>query len=154
MMDYRVVDYQDNPFLYLMVNQENYIDESGKPMTCREVLNAIMKSFGLRMSFRGDTIYIIDPICLHNTSLGQAFNSGWGETISTFPGGVLDISLGQISWYQTGISLDIIPPINQLDIKYDPYTLTEVHYNFNEENNWKSNGSWSVRTVLIHIILH
>lgn len=143
MMDYRVVDYQDNPFLYLMVNQENYIDESGKPMTCREVLNAIMKSFGLRMSFRGETIYLIDPICLHNTSLGQTFNSGWGETISTFPGGVLDISLGQISWYQTGISLDIIPPINQLEIKYDPYTLTEVHYNFNEEDNWKSNGSWS-----------
>lgn len=143
MMDYRVVDYADNPLLYLSVNQENYIDESGKPMTCREVLNKIMESFGLRMSFRGDTIYIIDPICLHNTSLGQSFNSEWGETISTFPGGFLDISLGQISWYQTGISLDIIPPINQLEIKYDPYTLTSVTYNFADSKNWSSEGSWS-----------
>lgn len=143
MMDYRVVDYSDNILLYLKVNQENYIDESGTPMTCRGVLNEIMKSFGLRMTFRGDAIYIIDPICLHNTSLGQAFNSGWGESISTFPGGYLDISTGDISWYQTGISLDIIPPINQLEIKYDPYTLTEVNYHFNESNNWDSAGSWS-----------
>ena len=90
MMDYRVVDYQDNPLLYLMVNQENYIDENGKPMTCREVLDTIMKSFGLRMSFRGETTFtLIDPICLHNTSRGQEFNSGWGEVFPTFPGGFL-----------------------------------------------------------------
>lgn len=143
MMDYRVVDYSDNVFLYLKVNQENYIDESGTPMTCREVLDTIMKSFGLRMSFRGKTIYIIDPICLHNTSRGQEFNSGWGESVSTFPGGFLDISAKDIDWFQTGISLDIIPPINQLEIKYDPYTLTEVHYNFSDSANWVSDGSWA-----------
>jgi hypothetical protein len=143
LMDYRVVDYSDNPFLYLGVNQENYIDESGKVMTCREVLDSIMRSFGVRMSFRGSYIYIIDPLIMHDLTKGQLFAMNWGESIQTFPGGYLDISLGQISWYQTGISMDIIPPINQLEIKYDPYTLTSVEYNFADSNNWSNSGSWS-----------
>lgn len=142
LMDYRVKNYVDNIFLYLKVNQNNYINESGKAMSCREVLDSILKSFGLKMSFRGDVIYIIDPICLHNTSLGQLFNTGWGETISTFPGGVLDISLGQISWYKTGISLDINQPINQLEINYNPYTLTSLTYDFSNKDNWVNEGMW------------
>jgi hypothetical protein len=143
LMDYRVNDYADNPFLYLGVNQENYIDESGKVMTCREVLDSIMKSFGLRMSFRGEYVYIIDPIIMHDVNKGQFFSMNWGESVQTFPGGTLDISLGQISWYQTGIYTDIIPPINQLEIKYDPYTLTGFEYDFSKSDNWKTNGTWT-----------
>jgi hypothetical protein len=63
--------------------------------------------------------------------------------VQNFPGGTLDISLGQVSWYQTGISTDIISPINKLELKYDPYTQTEQEYYFSEEDNWNSPGSWS-----------
>jgi len=143
LMDFRVVNYADNPLLYLSVNQENYIDESGKTMTCRQVIDSIINSLGLRMFFRGDTIYLIDPICLHDTSLGQAFNTGWGESIETFPGGFLDISNKDIVWYQTGIATDIIPPINELNIKYDPYSITDLQYDFSESENIDNEGSWS-----------
>lgn len=143
LMDYRVVDYADNPLLYLTVNQENYIDENGKPMTCRKVVDTIIQSLSLRMFFRGDTIYLIDPICMHDTSLGQAFNVGWGETIETFPGGFLDISNKEIAWYQTGITTDIISPINELTIKYDPYTTTDLQYDFSKSENIDNEGTWS-----------
>ena len=149
LMDFRVTDYAVNVLLYLKVNQENYIDESGVPMTCREVLNSIMKSFGLRMSFRGDVIYIIDPIILHTKEKGQQLNAGWGDSITTFPGGYLDISTRQISWYQTGVSLDIIPPINQLDVKYDPYTFTGATLNLEDSANWYNVGSFTGPSGLV-----
>jgi hypothetical protein len=143
LMDYRVSDYVNDILLYIEVNQNNYIDENGIPMSCREVLNSIMNAFGLRMSFRGSTIYIIDPIILHNTAKGQYFNSGWGATTTAFPGGYLDISLNQIKWYQTGVTLDIIPPINQLEINYDPYTYTGTTYDLSNSNSWSNTGSWT-----------
>lgn len=143
-MDYRVDDYQQSIFLSMEINQNNFIDESGKVMTCRKVLDSILKSLGLRMSFRRSYFHVVDPINLHDVSKGQIIsNAGWDANAYDYPGGYLDISTNQIRWYQTGIYTDIIPPINQLDIKYDPYTLSDVDYSFSDSNNWSNAGSWS-----------
>lgn len=139
--DLRVDDYRDNIFL-LSVNQENYIDESEETLSCRQVLSEIMKSFGLVMSFIGETIYIIDPINLHNTSLGQQFNTtNWRETTGTFPGGILDISASDISWFQSGIGLDMEPAKTKISTKYDPYTFTSKLYELDKSYNIQSESS-------------
>lgn len=142
-IDYRVDDYQQSIFLNMEVNQNNYIDESGKVMTCREVLNTIMQSFGLRMSFRGLYFHVVDPINLHDVTKGQIISNAWDANAHNYPGGYLDISTNQIKWYRTGISRDKILPFNQLEIKYDPYTLTDLTYNLSDSNNWKNPGTFS-----------
>jgi hypothetical protein len=142
-MDYRVDDYEQSIFFNLGVNQTNYIDENGKAMSCREVLNTIMTSLGLRVAFRGSAFHVIDPINLHDVTKGQIISTGWDANAQNYPGGFLDISLNQIKWYSTGISKDQTQPYNQIEINYDPYTLTNVSYDLSNVANWSNAGSWS-----------
>jgi hypothetical protein len=131
-------------FNSLAVKQENFIDESGVPMSCREVIENIMKSLGVNMLFRGGTIYMVDPLMLQNRELGQQYDANWaGAGYTDFPGSTLEISTGQITWKKTGVSLDVNPPINQLDIKYDPYNLTTTIFNLSDSNIWNNVGTWS-----------
>jgi len=136
--DLKIADYTYNPFLYLTVNNENYYDEQGNPMSCREVLNSIWGAMGLVMSFRGSVIYIIDPINLHTASKGKTFATspayGAYETAKSL-GGYLDISDDDINWYETGQMLDVTQEFNQIDIKYDPFNFTQYMYEFQKEDN-------------------
>lgn len=128
----------------LLIKQENFIDESNIPMSCRDVLTYIMESFGLKMYFIGPIIYIIDPINMHNTAIGQQYNDQWtGSGFTTWPGGFLDISLNEINWFKTGTSLDVLTPINKLDIKYNPYNFSSTTFSFSNIDNWFNSGSWS-----------
>jgi hypothetical protein len=142
-MDYRVDDYEQSIFFNLGVNQSNYIDENGKVMTCREVLDTIMNSLGLRMSFRGSAFHVIDPINLHDVTKGQILSSNWDANLQNYPGGYLDISLNQIKWYSTGITKDQTQPYNQIEIKYDPYSLTDLSYDLADLSNWSNAGSFT-----------
>ena len=127
-----------NPFIYLTVNQENFLDEKGIAMSCREVLNTIFNPLGIVITFGGKNIYFIDPINLNDASTGHVYNMN-GTFYSDYGlqgvGSYLDLSLGEISYYKTGQFLDIIQPFNQVKITYDPYTITEAGYDFNEEGN-------------------
>ena len=44
----------------VFVKMENYIDEDGMPMTCREVLDTILKPYGAIIQRQGTEIYIYD----------------------------------------------------------------------------------------------
>lgn len=131
--DLKIADYTTNEFLALTVNNENYLDESGVAMSCRKVLNAIFQFYGT-MTFRGDIIYIKDPICLHVPANGKTFGTspvyGYAETQQNL-GGYVDVSGTTLNWYQTGQSLDVVQPFNQLEIKYNPFNFTEGSYDFN-----------------------
>lgn len=130
---------KSNIFQYLTVNNENYYDEEGKAMSCREVLNSIFGGLGLVVSFKGNTIYIIDPINLHDEGLGKIYtltdDSVFSDNETQLDlGGFLDISgsANIIDWHETGQVLDIVRQFNQLEIKYDPYNFVENGYNFDE----------------------
>jgi|GEM_PF-4278836 len=147
LINYSVDAFRDNIFISLSAKQENYINEKDEPMTCRQVLTEIMKSFGLLMFFRGDTIHILDPLNLHDCTNGQQFNTtNWGETVEAYPGGFLDISLNQITWYEKNIQTDINPPFYKFDIEYRPYTFTEQTYDFNDTDNIAYTGTWVGKT--------
>lgn len=131
-----------NLFQGLIVNNENYYSESGKEgsMSCREVLNTIFQPLGLQMSFRGSTIYFIDPLNLSNSSNGKSYDlSGNTEASAPF-GGILDITTGTttngIKWLQTGTQSGIAQPYNQISINYDPYTWCEDGYDFGAKGNF------------------
>jgi hypothetical protein len=120
------------------VNNANYYDEKDEPMSCREVLDSICEGLGMVLSLKGTTIYMVDPINLGST--GKMYNTHptWGTphvpgTIAM--GGPLDISNGDINWYETGQQIDLITPFDYINIKYDPYTFCEVGYDFNDTEN-------------------
>jgi len=134
-----------NIFLYLSLPQENFIDEQGIAMTCREVLENIISGLGDALSIRffGSNIYIYNPICLNDTTKGKSYNASTfgSETTSAF-GGYLDITNNDIKWYKTDSILDSVPIKGNVSIKYNPYTFTDYTYDFNNSLNWTTVGTW------------
>lgn len=130
-----------NPFLYLTIDNENFIDEKGVAMSCREVLDSIIGGLGLSMRFKGPDIYIIDPINLHDESKGKSYSRAtFGNEAQSNVGGYLDISAGDINWHKTGMTLDIVPAMNEISIEYDPYNFDNITYDFSDEANWYTDG--------------
>jgi hypothetical protein len=131
-----------NLFLNLIVNNENYYSEQGKDgsMSCRDVLNTIFEPLGLQMSFRGSTIYFVDPLNLSSSSNGKSYDLTGGTEASAPFGGILDITTGTtttgIKWLQTGTQSGIAQPYNQISITYDPYTWCEDGYDFSAAGNF------------------
>jgi hypothetical protein len=141
----------NNLFTALSINNENYYDESGVAMSCREVLESIFGGVGgLVIFLKGSSIYIIDPICLHTSSTrARSYDThptyGANEYVgqNSYFGGYLDISNKDIRWFETGSIKDIVQPFNSINIKYDPYNLTDVIYGFSKANAEGSDTSYS-----------
>jgi hypothetical protein len=141
--DIQITDVVTNPFLYLDLFNENFVDESENPMTCRQVLESVIGGLGLSMYFEGYNIYVVDPINLHDTSKGKSYNSHtWGSETSVAVGGYLDISHREIRWGVVGTILDEIPALNEVIVKYNPYNLTELTYAFSDSANWDVEGTF------------
>ena len=128
-------DNSTNIFTNISVMCENFYDEQGKSMSLREVLTSILEPLGLVMLFRSDTIYFIDPISLNDGTAKQYTMSYGSETSITF-GGKLDITDGDLTYYETGQQIDIIKPWNSVEINYDPYTWLSDGYNFSQVGNF------------------
>lgn len=141
--DIQVTDTNTNLFTDLELFNENFLDEGDEPKTCRWVLDSIIGGLGLVMFFRGDTIFVIDPINLHDTSKGKSYNPHtWGSEAAYAVGGYLDISNQDINWGKTGSMLDIVPAYSEVFVKYDPYNFTELTYQFSDEANWTADGTF------------
>jgi len=143
--DLRIADFTTNFFYYLKIPQENFIDENGIVWSCRKVLDSLVGSMGMVMKFRGDKIYIIDPINLHTPSKGKSYQLlpvvGYGET-ATNVGGYIDLSGTTLDWYQTGQKLDMYPAKNTIKVNYDPYNYQRYQYDFSNSKNWTAIGSF------------
>ena len=147
--DYRIVDYVRNIFLYLRMAQENFVNESGVPMSCRKVLESIAGGLGLVIKFRGSKIYMYDPINFNDVSVGQEYGTspvvGYSSSSASF-GGILDLSASTFNWFETGAKLDIVPALNEVQVKYNPYNFSDYKYDFNNQDNLVSEGTWTNST--------
>jgi hypothetical protein len=56
-----------DPLNYLMVDTNNFYDEDGEAMTMREVLEAVLQPFGLRIIQKAGQLYLHDLNALYNT---------------------------------------------------------------------------------------
>lgn len=123
-----------NLFIGLTVNNENYYNEKGVPMSCREVLNTIFQALGLVMSFKADKIYVFDPIALLTPTIAKSYTmySGYSFTETGTTLGGYKLIGSDLPWYETGQVLDIVQPFNQIEVKYDPQTITELSQSFDE----------------------
>ncbi|MGQ1889127.1 hypothetical protein ACT29H_01665 [Thermophagus sp. OGC60D27] len=64
---------------HLIVNQDNYIDEDGIVMSCRDVLESILTPLGLTLFIEGEDVWIVDTeylkngtITVHTKTLGSS----------------------------------------------------------------------------------
>jgi hypothetical protein len=122
----------------IYVDERNYIDESGKYKSCREVLDAIIQPFGLNMYFRNNCVYLIDPLNLH-TVQGKIYNlNDYSYSTTTSIGGNVDLSGTTLDYGQTGQQLDIMPQKKSASIVYSPYYKPNINYDFNSTDNWNS----------------
>lgn len=136
-----------NPFLYLKIPNENFIDESNVAMSCRQVLEGLIGGLGLVMYFEADNIYIIDPINLHDKEKGKSYDvATYNNEVHVDVGGYLDISHNEITWGKTGMSLDVVPALNEAVVKYDPYNFNEYSYDFSDSANWSTVGTFADQT--------
>jgi hypothetical protein len=125
----------------LSINNANYYDENNTAMTCREVLNSIFNPLALVVIFRGKYIYLIDPYYLSSPSNGKCYNMDGSNEISYAIGGYLDISNDDVTYYETGQSLDVVNFFNKINVKYDPYNYTDISYDFDAEGNATPSGT-------------
>ena len=135
---------ENNLFLYLGTWGENYVDEQGESMSCRDVLNGIMRGLGLVMFFSGDKVYIIDPISMTNVNNSRRYDRVGFNNESTVEGvGIeLDVSNQDITWGETGQLLDRIPSVSQIILNYNPYNCNNIMYDFSDEKNMTAKGTW------------
>jgi hypothetical protein len=127
-----------NIFKYLNVCNLNYYDENNQAMNCKTVLKSIFQPLGLVCSFRANRIYFIDPLNLHDATLGKTYNMN-GEAEAQFSiGGYQDLSGNTISYFQTGQNIDVVKPFNAVDVTYNPYTFISSSYDMNDVNNHTS----------------
>lgn len=133
-----------NPFLDLTVNNQNYYDENGTAMSCRKVINSIFQPLGLVMTFRGNNIFLIDPLNLSNPANGVIYDIPNYVATDSSIGGYLDISNKEISFYSTTEnSLDVVQP-NKISVEYDPYNTAVAKYDFSDPNNYYVNpNTWT-----------
>jgi hypothetical protein len=141
--DLSINGYDVNLFNKLKINAENYTDESLISETCRDTLNDIFKALALTIYFQGATIFIVDPINLNTPSLGRSYTLPDFTESSVAVGGIVDFSGGTISYFETGQSLDIVPQIDELQIKTEPYNYANFNADFADIKNMSCQGTFS-----------
>lgn len=138
--DFRVYVYE-NMFQAAKAINANFYDENAQPMSCREVLDTILRPFSLTLKVRGQSLYFIDPISLAHSNRGDVHSvtTPFASIPSTEFGGVLEIN--KPDW-RNDLHLDIVPKQTKIDINYDPYAFSSETFDFNNSGNWSNAGTW------------
>jgi len=115
---------------------ENYYDEDGIAMSCREVLETILQAFSAYIQIINGNVYITDVNNLAaNTS--ATFYKYNGSTFADDGTSSLSFNLGDVSTIKFASSeqtLNILSPINKQKITFSPYIDdTLIEYDANKD---------------------
>ncbi len=82
----------------LYIQSSNFYDEDGEPMSCREVVESILKPFGLMMVQRDASVYIYDLNTVKSGGVMKCYNF---DTLSYIGDTAVNVLLGYISEIDT-----------------------------------------------------
>ena len=105
----------------LYIQSSNFYDEDKEPMSCREVIESILKPFGLMMIQRDASVYIYD---LNTVKSGGAMKCYKFDTLSYIGDTAVDVQLGdigEIGTMSTEASLGFEEMINNITITSSLY---------------------------------
>lgn len=108
------------------VSCANYYDEDGEPMSCREVLEAILAPYGAFITVIGTEVLITD---LHTLGTDAGFTWKVYDNTLTYDTTESSETIGDIEtigYYEGGAKLDMAAGRNTQTIKYSPYAPDEL----------------------------
>ena len=102
-----------------LINMDNFYDEEGSEMTCREVLSAILLPFGARLFAFDNNIYILD---LHNLANSSIYVKSYSYTDLTYQGvESIDPVLKTIDQRLEDHSVEMVPGKRKVTINFNKY---------------------------------
>jgi len=109
-------------------NNENFYDEDGNPMNCREVLETILAPFSAYIQIINANIYITDVNTMAQAN-NQTFRRYNGTTFAYETNVTLNLALGDVStidFASNSQTLNILAPINKQKVIYSPYIVNTL----------------------------
>jgi len=103
-------------------NCENYYDEDGKPMSCREVLKTILTPFSAYIQIVNSNVFITDINFIANGS--TTFLKYNGSTFAYISNSTISTTLGDLStikFANNSQTFNIIAPVNKQKVIFSPY---------------------------------
>ncbi len=139
------MDRSQSPLHQFKVNCDNYYDEQGDAMNCREVLDAILLTQRAICYQNEGTFNIVSvPLlaegayqCIRYASVDDP-----GETIVVND----TVNVPQnADWYSDDQQIDVVAARNKAVVKYSPYGFkTILNSDFNDNSRWIGEGVWTV----------
>lgn len=119
-------------FHHTYVSCHNYYDEDGEPMTCRQVMEEILKPYGAIMQMFGAWLIITDIDSLASDISFKNYNNDftWNGSSSSLASNVLDLET--VGYYDDGSVLEVLPGVNRQVIRYSKYTPESLDANIDD----------------------
>lgn len=102
----------------LCIQSSNFYDEDNEPMSCREVVEAVLQPFGLMMLQRDGDVYIYDYNALIN---GVKFKQYNFSSFAYEGDVVVDCALGSVRFASTEATMGFEPLINNVEVTSSLY---------------------------------
>lgn len=125
-----------SPLHQLQVDCRNYYDEQGDAMSCREVLEEILKPFGVTLFWHDGNLVILDVDELKNQNIEfRVYDNTYAYLNNITINNFIDINSMEWDWTP---QLDILAGFNKQVIKYSPYPVQNLfpEIDFNNESTW------------------
>jgi len=101
------------------VKMANYYKEDGVAMSCKEVLDAILKPYAAHIEIKGTTLYIIDTDSIAN--LGSEYKSYTNNPNYLAAGNLTHDNINNIGYHATGGTYELKPAYQRSVVRYNKY---------------------------------
>ncbi len=131
----------------LMVDQLNYYDEKDEPMTYKQVLEALLMSYGLSIRWVDGSLVICEPSMLASANFSaKRYDSSFAYVDTVNLAFNFDISNGEINWDNEDQALDIKSGFSKQKIRYSPYVYDGAikAYDLTDRTIWTGTETWTL----------
>ena len=113
-------DTGENVFEKMLISEQNFFDEDGKPMKLKEILDEICKLLGWTCADWNGSLYFVD---IDHTGLYYKYDSSLQSRTAA--------SINEVAVQETGFagsdhSLDILPGYNKVVVKCSNYSISDI----------------------------
>jgi hypothetical protein len=111
-----------------LVINDNYVNETLEPETCRTVLEGILKPYGAFIIQNNGSIYITDLNFLANNN-NQTFKRFYGDDFTFVDGYSINLNIGDLStigFMSDQSTMNIVSAVNKIVVSYSNYKGVEV----------------------------
>ena len=133
-------------FHQLKADQNNYNNEQDLPMTFRDVLEALLKSYGLQIRWYNGCIIVYEPQMLAEASFtAKRFDSSFSYVSSGSLTFNLDITNGDINWDNEDQAFDTVAGNSKQVIRFSPYSYDHAQpvIDITDALNWTGTPAWT-----------